>query len=92
MFQREPLNPEKIEQEIAEKILDAYGFEVSVIVRRPEDLTRLINNNPWLDDPKKEPAAQIPLAFSSRVFHPIERRALARHLRCGVAGRAPGDA
>ena len=41
---------------ISGKILDAYGFEVDVLIRRPEDLGHILDHNPFLErgeDPER---------------------------------------
>ncbi|TRX50021.1 DUF1697 domain-containing protein [Fulvivirga sp. M361] len=47
-------DPNQLAVMIAEKILDTYGFDVSVVVKSPSDLAKIIHENPFANDADKE--------------------------------------
>ena len=44
---------QKIEKTVKEAITNYFGFEVSVLVKTRQDLQRIFNNSPFLEDEKK---------------------------------------
>ena len=50
VFKNKKSTPKALEEKIAKKILDEYGFEVSVIVKNPEELRNVLKNNPFVKD------------------------------------------
>lgn len=55
LFEHEQTTAGNLEDKIASSILEKYGFEVSVLVKTPEELTQILENNPFLQDPDKDP-------------------------------------
>lgn len=55
IFEREASDPAVIENEISRKIAEQYGFEVSVITKKPEELVDVLSSNPFLNDEQKDP-------------------------------------
>ena len=54
-FQYQIEKPEVLEKLIQDRIKNDFGMDVSVIVLIPDKLKRIINANPFNDDPLKEP-------------------------------------
>jgi len=44
-------SPRQVSAPIAKRILGDFGLSVSIIVRTPEDLMRIVTRNPFLSDP-----------------------------------------
>lgn len=70
IFRAENTDPGKAEKMITEAIRCEFSFEVPVIVLTPAKLERIINGNPFRDDPGKDPSfmhvtflASAPAAF-----------------------------
>ena len=55
IFQSEVVAKDELEKQIEEKILAEYGFEVSVIIRTPEELQAILVENPFLQNPENDP-------------------------------------
>lgn len=56
VFKSADTMPTSLEHSISEMIRKVYGFEVAVLVRRPEDLRHILDNNPFLqrgEDPER---------------------------------------
>ncbi|NUY80019.1 DUF1697 domain-containing protein [Flavobacterium sp. MAH-1] len=47
LFQSDETNPKVLEHKISGKIMEAFGFDVSVIVVTPEDLETAVRENPF---------------------------------------------
>jgi uncharacterized protein (DUF1697 family) len=50
VFKYKKSTPKSLENKIAKKILEEYGFKVSVIVKIPDELTEVLENNPFTKD------------------------------------------
>jgi uncharacterized protein (DUF1697 family) len=50
VFKNKKTSPKALEKKITKKILEEYGFEVSVIVKSPNELTEIIKKNPFTKD------------------------------------------
>jgi uncharacterized protein (DUF1697 family) len=50
VFKNKKSAPKALETKISKKILEEYGFEVSVIVKNPEELMDVLENNPFVKD------------------------------------------
>lgn len=50
VFKSKKIITKALESKIAKKILTEYGFEVSVIVRTPDELQEVVVNNPFRKD------------------------------------------
>jgi uncharacterized protein (DUF1697 family) len=50
VFKNKKSTLKALENKIAKKILEVYGFEVSVIVKTPDKLTEVLVNNPFTKD------------------------------------------
>jgi uncharacterized protein (DUF1697 family) len=50
VFKNKKTLPKDLEKKITKKILEEYGFEVSVIVKSPNELTEIIKKNPFTKD------------------------------------------
>jgi uncharacterized protein (DUF1697 family) len=55
LFEHEQTAAANLEEKIASTIREKYGFEVSVLVKTPEELNQILENNPFLQDPGKDP-------------------------------------
>jgi len=56
VFQSGEKDPGKLEAIIEEKIQKEYGFEVSVLIRKPGEFSKILENNPFLkrgEDPNR---------------------------------------
>lgn len=49
VFGSEENSPEKVRTSIEEKILSEYGFEADVLIRLPDEITKIIAGNPFAD-------------------------------------------
>ena len=49
VFKSEVKDPKKLENQISKSILDHYGFEVPVIVKKRVEIERIMSNNPFDD-------------------------------------------
>lgn len=49
-------NPKDLEQKISDQLHKDFGFDVPVIVLTVEQLEKIINNNPFVNDRDKDPA------------------------------------
>jgi len=47
-----------LSQQIEAAIVRAWGFDVAVLMRRPADIARIIENNPFLTERGEDPARQ----------------------------------
>jgi len=56
VFTENNYEPGKLEQKISKQIEKDFGFEVPVIVLTIDNLKQIIDNNPFLKDPDKDPA------------------------------------
>lgn len=56
LFEGDDIETGELEQKIFRQIEKDFGFEIPVIVLTIDRLKRVINNNPFLKDPDKEPA------------------------------------
>lgn len=52
-----PASENEIAQKISRRIKTEYGFEVPVIVLTLDELEKIIESNPFLNDPEKDPSA-----------------------------------
>ena len=50
VFKYKKIASKALENKIAKKIFEEYGFEVSVIVKSPDELKDVIKNNPFIKD------------------------------------------
>jgi len=55
VFDIEGSSPRDLENLIHNKIIEAYGFEVPVIVRTKNDLEEVVQNNPFHEEAKPDP-------------------------------------
>ena len=55
VFDLEQSSTQDLEKLIHSKILETYGFEVPVIVRTPDDLEEIIENNPFHREAQLDP-------------------------------------
>ena len=53
-FYYKKVKTETVEKLIKKKIFDVFGFNVTVIVRNPEEIKEVLENNPFLKDKKKD--------------------------------------
>ena len=53
LFEYEQTAATDLEDKIASKIREKYGFEVPVLVKTPEEISQILENNPFLQDPDK---------------------------------------
>ena len=79
-------------RKIADLIRAKYGFEVPVLVKEPEDFRRIIDNNPYRDDPEKDekrlyltflaavPTQEYLDGLSTVDYHPEEFRIIGKDL------------
>lgn len=44
-----------LQEQIKSIIAKQYGFEVPILIRTPEEITQIIENNPFMDDESKDP-------------------------------------
>lgn len=62
---------EKLAQEIETEIAKNYGYPVSVFIRTAEDFNRILQNNPFLNERKAEPA-KLHVTFLNRIPSDLE--------------------
>lgn len=55
LFEHEATTAGDLEKQISRKILEQYGFEVPVLVKTRQELVHILQNNPFLKDPDKNP-------------------------------------
>ena len=55
VFKSPETSIEKLEQRIADKIQQAYGFEVSILIRTPEEIRTPLIENPFAQNPENDP-------------------------------------
>ncbi len=55
LFDQAGATPDRLAREIEQKIRSHYGFEVPTLVKEPSDFEAVIRNNPFLQDPEKDP-------------------------------------
>ena len=55
VFKYDASDKKKIQDQIYQMLLSEYGFEVTVIIRTPEELQYVIANNPFEKDNTKDP-------------------------------------
>ena len=75
VFQSNNLDTTKLSQTISKQIKNDYGFEVPVLVFSSNDIKKVIDNNPFTKNIKKNPAfmhvtflANEPMELSTSVF------------------------
>ena len=56
IFKSKTTESKKLEQTISHEIEKEFGFQIRVIVLTAESLETIINQNPFVDDNKKEPS------------------------------------
>lgn len=56
IFQHGVRTPKQLENEIEKKILEKYGFHVPTLVILSSELESVLNNNPFLNEPDKDPS------------------------------------
>lgn len=56
VFNVSETEPDKLEQLIYNQVVKDFGFEVPVIVLTAEKLKQVVDNNPFVNDPDKDPA------------------------------------
>jgi len=49
-------NTNQLEGAISKELHDNFGFDIPVLVLTPEELKTALNNNPFINDPIKDPA------------------------------------
>lgn len=54
VFQSEETNHTKLEEAVNKIILSAFGFDVPVLILTVEKLMKILNTNPYADDPDKK--------------------------------------
>ena len=55
IFQQKETGLPLLEARIKQKILEKYGFDVPVIIKTPPELVHVLEHNPFLNDPAKDP-------------------------------------
>lgn len=56
IFSAPNLEARSIEHKIAQHITENYGFEVEIFVMTAQELINMVANNPFVNDPSKDPA------------------------------------
>jgi uncharacterized protein (DUF1697 family) len=72
VFKSKTAEPKRLEQLISDEIEKAFGFQVPVIVLTAESLETIINQNPFADNNKNEPAF-MHVTFLSEPPQPFDR-------------------
>lgn len=57
VFQSQESDPQILENKIAERIMEQFGFEVPVIVKELDELKQIVADNPFLKDKTKDIAS-----------------------------------
>ena len=54
IFEKKGATVEGLKPDITDNIMDKYGFEVPVLIKTPEEIEYVLNNNPFINEHNKE--------------------------------------
>lgn len=90
IFSEKETDPRILEERIFHQIKETFGFDVPVIVLSPEKLKKIVDKNPFFNDPDKDPVYWH-VTFLSSESENFDLQAIERKKQDGEALHIVGD-